>query len=160
MSVELKILKSSGLVEDINVANDSFSNLEYIKSCGLPILYLTGDTSPIAESKDNKVTLNYVYGDLSGTCTLKGQGATSYKKAQALVNEGKAGKFNYTIKFDTAFEASEGWGAQQKYCLKANWIDHSHARNVVSAKLWGMIVKSRTNANSNLSSNASPSIFK
>lgn len=118
---------------------------------GLPVLYLTGDTSPIAISKDNKVTLTYTYGERTGTCTLKGQGATSYKKAQALVNAGKAGKFNYTINFDTAFEAADGWGAQKKYCLKANWIDHSHSRNVVSAKLWGLIVKSRATANANLS---------
>ncbi len=118
---------------------------------GMPVLYLTGDTAPIAVSKDNKVTLSYVYGDRSGSCTLKGQGATSYKTAQALVNAGKAGKFNYTINFDTAFEAAEGWGLQKKYCLKANWIDHSHSRNVVSAKLWGMIVKNRSTANANLS---------
>lgn len=111
---------------------------------GLPVLYLEGDTSPIAVSKDNKVTLSYVYGDYSGTCTLKGQGATSYKTAQALVNAGKAGKFNYTIKFDTAFEAKSGWGAQEKYCLKANFIDTTHSRNICSCKLWGMSVKSRS----------------
>lgn len=114
----------------------------------LPVLRLTGDISPIRESKDNKVTLTYVYGDRSGTCTLKGQGATSYKNAQKL---GEKGKYNYTINFDTAFEAATGWGEQKKYCLKANTIDHSHSRNVVSAKLWGMIVKSRTTENSNLS---------
>lgn len=111
---------------------------------GLPVLYLTGDTSPIAVSKDNKVTLNYAYGERSGSCTLKGQGATSYKTAQALVNAGKKGKFNYTIKFDVAFEAKEGWGAQQKYCLKANFIDPTHSRNICSCKLWGMSVKSRS----------------
>lgn len=111
---------------------------------GLPVLWLTGDTAPIAVSKDNKVTLSYTYGERSGSCTLKGQGATSYKTAQALVKEGKAGKFNYTIKFDNAFEAKEGWGAQQKYCLKANFIDPTHSRNICSCKLWGMIVKSRS----------------
>lgn len=111
----------------------------------LPILYLTGDTSPIAVSKDNKVTLTYAYGNRSGSCTLKGQGATSYKMAKAFIDAGKAGKFNYTINFDTPFEAVEGWGAQKKYCLKANWIDHTHSRNVVSCKLWGMTVKSRSN---------------
>lgn len=125
-------------------ANTKFDPTVY----GLPVLYLTGDTSPIAVSKDNKVTLDYVYGDLSGICTLKGQGATSYKIAQGL---GKFGKFNYTINFDTAFESADGWGEQKKYCLKANWIDHSHSRNVVSAKLWGLIVKSRSTENTNLS---------
>lgn len=117
---------------------------------GLPVLYLTGDTSPIAVSKDNKVTLTYTYGDRSGSCTLKGQGATSYKTAQALVKAGKAGKFNYTIKFDNAFEAKEGWGAQQKYCLKANFIDATHSRNICSCKLWGMSVKARSTVPSQL----------
>ena len=116
---------------------------------GLPVLYLTGDISPIRVSKDNKVDMTYVYGNRSGTCKLKGQGATSYKTAQAM---GEKGKYNYTITFDTAFEAHENWGSQKKYCLKANYIDHSHSRNIVSAKLWGLIVKSRTNANANLAS--------
>lgn len=111
----------------------------------LPILKLYGDTAPIAVSKDNKVTLSYIYSNRSGSCTLKGQGATSYKMAKAFIDAGKAGKFNYTINFDTPFEAHEGWGTQKKYCLKANWIDHTHSRNVVSCKLWGMTVKSRSN---------------
>lgn len=130
-----------------HLADSSFDPAVY----GLPVLHLTGDVSPIAESKDNKVTLDYVYGDLSGTCTLKGQGSSSYVLAQTLIKAGKAGKFNYTINFDKAFEAAGGWGEQSKYCLKANWIDHSHARNVVSAKLWGLIVKSRSTENPNLS---------
>ena len=131
----------------------------------LPVLYLEGDTTPILSSKDNEVELSYRFGERSGTCKLKGQGASSYNMAKAFVDKGKAGKFNYTIKFDNAFEAKEGtifepnpdrvhlwyeqqwWGEQKKYCLKANWIDHTHARNVVSAKIWGGIVKSRKKAN-------------
>lgn len=116
---------------------------------GLPMIYLVGDINPIKVSKDNEVSLTYTYGDRSGTCKLKGQGATSYSKAQSL---GKLGKFNYTIKFDEPFEAKEGWGAQKKYCLKANFIDHSHARNVCSCKLWGQIVKDRNNAPAELTS--------
>ena len=107
----------------------------------LPMLYLTGDISPIKESKENEVTVDYVYGERSGTCKIKGQGASSYKTAQSL---GKYGKYNYTIKFDNAFEAKEGWGAQKKYCFKANFIDHSHARNIVSCKLWGQSVRCRS----------------
>lgn len=107
---------------------------------GLPVLYLTGDISPIKISKDNKATLSYVYGDRSGTCTLKGQGNTSYTIAQ---NLGDKGKYNYTINFDTAFEVVEGWGEQKKYCLKGNWNDPTQARNVVTAKLWGLMAESR-----------------
>lgn len=111
---------------------------------GVPMLYLTGSIDGM--TKDNPVTLSYSCKDAAGTaragtCTVKWQGSSS------LAYEKK----NYTISFDTAFEAVEGWGAQKKYCLKANFIDHSHARNVVCAKLWGQVVKSRTNVPTELS---------
>lgn len=115
----------------------------------LPILYLTGDISPIKVSKDNEVTLDYVYGERSGTCTMKGQGATSYAIAQSL---GDRGKFNYTIKFDNPFEAFPGYGEQEKDCLKASLIDPTHSRNVCSCKTWGSMVKSRPNAPAELTS--------
>lgn len=108
------------------------------KSYGLPQLLLNGDTS--AMTKDNAVTLTYVFGDKSGTCTVKWQGTSSLAFP----------KKNYTIKFDNAFEAHEGWGIQKKYCLKANWVDFSHARNIVSAKLWGQVVKTRRSTNNNI----------
>ena len=100
---------------------------------GLPVLYLAGDTS--AMSKDTAVDLAYVCGERSGVCSVKWQGSSSLSYP----------KKNYTIKFDNAFEAKTGWGEQKKYCFKANFIDHSHSRNVVSCKLWGEIVKSRSN---------------
>lgn len=117
-----------------DMAVESFDPTPY----NLPILHLTGDTALM--TKDNEVTLNYTYGSRGGTCTCKWQGSSSLMWA----------KKNYTIKFDNAFEAVEGWGAQKKYCFKANFIDHSHARNLISAKLWGQIVKSRTTANETL----------
>lgn len=61
-------------------------------------------------------------------------------------------KKNYTIKMFTDETMAtglkkdfKGWGNQNKFCLKANYIDHSHARNVCSAKLWNEIVASRSN---------------
>lgn len=109
----------------------------------LPILYLTGDTTGM--TKETEVTLSYECNDKDGTaktgsCTMKWQGSSSLAWD----------KKNYTIKFDNAFEVVDGWGSQKKYCLKANWIDHSHSRNVVSAKLWGLIRKNRSNLNSKL----------
>lgn len=59
-------------------------------------------------------------------------------------------KKNFTIKLykDKAKTTKlkidfKGWGKQSKFVLKANWIDLTHARNVVSARIWGDIVKSR-----------------
>lgn len=109
----------------------------------LPILYLEGDVSTM--SKDNAVVLKWFspffrYG--GGTCECKWQGSTSISFE----------KKNYTIKFDQAFEAATGWSAQKKYCFKANFIDHTHARNICSCKQWGQIVKSRADVPSELSS--------
>lgn len=61
-------------------------------------------------------------------------------------------KKNYTIKMFTDSTMAKkvkkdfkGWGKQSKFCLKANYIDHSHARNICAAKLWNQIVASRAN---------------
>lgn len=105
---------------------------------GLPELALKGKVSGM--SKDNAVTLTYVYDGRSGTCTCKWQGSSSIGYP----------KKNYTIKFDNAFEAFEKYGEQEKYCFKANYIDHSHARNIICAKLWGDIVRSRRPENATL----------
>lgn len=104
----------------------------------LPVLNLTGDITGM--DKDNAVSLNYEFKGTSGTCTVKWQGSSSLGFP----------KKNYTVKFNNAFEAKEGWGSQKKYCFKANYVDPSHLRNIVSAKLWGEVVKSRTNANARL----------
>ena len=105
---------------------------------GLPVLYLAGNTTGM--SKDKKVTLSYKYEESIGTCTLKWQGSSSIAYP----------KKNYTIVFDGAFEAKDGWGEQKKYCLKANYIDFSHARNLGSAELWGDVVESRNNTDTPL----------
>ena len=139
------------------------------RKCGLPVLDLKGDASAMTKEK-NEVELEYKLttrkapfynGGIiaSGTCKCKWQGSSSVRNEYA--------KHNYTIKFDTAFEATAAvskrsgdpadnqesefgskrerkWGEQKKYCLKANWIDPSGVRNVVNAKLWGDIVRSRT----------------
>lgn len=133
MSKELKSIKFPGLPDAYFVPETSGDDFSFDPTAyELPVLLLNGNSEGI--SKDNEVNLNYSLNDKSGSCTLKWQGSSS------LAYEKK----NYTIKFDNAFEAVEGWGEQNKYCLKANWIDHSHSRNIVSAKLWGEMVKSRT----------------
>jgi hypothetical protein len=61
-------------------------------------------------------------------------------------------KKNFTIKMysDEAREtklkkAFRDWGVESnKFVLKANYIDHSHARNIVSANLWNEVVSSRS----------------
>lgn len=60
-------------------------------------------------------------------------------------------KKNFTVKLfsDEARETKlkrdfKDWNHPgNKYVLKANYIDHSHARNIISARLWGEVVASR-----------------
>lgn len=108
------------------------------ESYNLPLLKLTGSMKGI--SKANKVKLTFSYGELSGGCTLKWQGASS-------INYDKK---NFTITFDAAQTIVESWGTQKKYCLKANYVDFSHCRNIVAAKLWGQAVRSRPTRNDKL----------
>lgn len=61
-------------------------------------------------------------------------------------------KKNQTIKLYKDAECTEklkvnfkGWGEQYKFCIKANWIDLTHARNVVSARLWSDVMRSNSN---------------
>lgn len=100
----------------------------------LPKLFLTGDMTGI--SKKNPVDMVAEYVDngnrFSNKCTLKWQGASSLNYP----------KKNFTIKLGSKVDF--GYGKQKKYCLKANYIDHSHARNIVSARLWSEIVASRS----------------
>ena len=100
----------------------------------IPRLYFEGDIAGMESKEDiRNVSVRYKSTDMnfSGYAELKIQGTSS------LAYEKK----NFTIKFfeDEAHEEKlkldMGWGAQNKYCLKANWIDRTHARNVVSAKL-------------------------
>lgn len=107
-------------------------------SYNLPLLKLTGSIKGI--SKENKVKLTYAYGELTGNCTLKWQGASSIAYD----------KKNFTITFDEKRTIVEKWGAQKKYCLKANYIDFSHCRNIVAAKLWGQAVRTRPKRNEKL----------
>lgn len=100
----------------------------------IPKLYFEGNISGMEEKSDLR-DISFEYRDggqtVGGYAEIKIQGTSSIK----------FDKKNYTVKFylDEAHEEKLaidlGWGAQSKYCLKANWIDRTHARNVVTAKL-------------------------
>lgn len=134
------LVEDGGAAKRIPVSAFAQSNEEKTdySAFGIPVLELTGDTS--AMDKDNAVTLDYTFGDRSGTLTCKWQGSSSLAYP----------KKNYTVKFDGAFEAKDGWGAQSKYCLKANWVDASALRNVFGAYIWGRLVKTREGADARL----------
>ena len=72
--------------------------------------------------------------------TLKIQGSSS------IVYDKK----NYTIKFYNdencldKFKVDFGWGRESKYVLKANWLDKTHSRNIVTARLAAQVQKKYT----------------
>lgn len=80
--------------------------------------------------------------DISGYAEIKAQGnsSMSYPKKNQTVKLFRDADCTEKLKVDF-----KGWGAQNKHVYKANWIDLSHARNVVSARLWADVVKSRSN---------------
>jgi len=109
---------------------------------GMPILSFYGSMEGI--SKEDKVTIAVEYESedksFESDATLKWQGASS------LAYEKK----NYNITFLKTGTTSknkvtlvEEWGNQSKYTLKANWIDFSHSRNIVSANLYNQVTKTR-----------------
>ena len=106
------------------------------RNAGIPVLSFTGSFKGITKTEKQSLPLLYDGGDISfrATAVLKVQGASS------------AGypKKNYTIQLlepgteeKLKVELADGWGRESKYCLKANYIDASQARNVVSGKVFG-----------------------
>ncbi len=101
-----------------------------------PKFYFTGDMSNMNDKKDVRdITFEYRSRDqiLTGAAKIKPQGTSSmaYAKKNFTINFYKDGSYAEKLGVNV------GWGAQDEYCLKANWIDKTHSRNVVSAKLVG-----------------------
>lgn len=86
-----------------------------------------------SKEEEIKIQVKYNSDDIkfNGYAKIKWQGSSSIAYA----------KKNYTIKFykdanlEDKLKIDFGWRKQNKYCLKANWIDKTHSRNVVTAKL-------------------------
>ena len=106
----------------------------------LPKLYFEGDIKSLKNKKqENKISVSYESDLLkfSGYAKIKLQGSSSLNYD----------KKNYTIKFykdedfEDKYEIDFGWGKQNKYCLKANWIDKTHSRNIVTAQIISEIQK-------------------
>lgn len=103
-------------------------------------LYFTGDMSGMNSKKDVR-NITYEYRSkgqvIKGAAKIKPQGSSSLGYA----------KKNYTINLysDTQYAQKQtinvGWGNQSEYCLKANWIDKTHSRNIVTAKLAAQVQK-------------------
>lgn len=141
----------SGYAADAKATGDALEragvSVSEPSSSDIPELYIDG-TLPTSKSDGNiKVSVTYISKTdrFSEYATLKVQGDSSSAYP----------KKNFTIKFYQDAQCTtkvkhnfKGWGKQNKFVMKANWIDITHARNIVSVRLWTDIVRSRSDYNS------------
>lgn len=153
--VEVPEVDLNGLVKSVNgITPDKNGNVEVEVGSGtavasaepaeddIPKIFFGG---ALQQTKTEKVvSFRYISKtqDISGYAEIKAQGnlSMSFPKKNQTVKLYKDSDCTEKLKVDF-----KGWGKQNKHCYKANWIDLSHARNIVSARLWGDIVKSRSN---------------
>lgn len=127
--------------ESISLDLSNINNSLRSTPTDIPTIYF-GKTLPTSKDQGNLKgdvhirSKNYNI-DCYGTLKVQGNSSTAYNKK------------NFTITFyedaecTTKKKINFGWGAQSKYVLKANWIDITHSRNIIGARLWGDVVKSR-----------------
>ena len=115
----------------------SFS-IKNIKAEELPKVYFEGNIENMTSKKDErKIKLTYVSKNLNfeSYTLIKIQGSSSLAYD----------KKNYNIKlyqdkdYKNKKKVNVGFGDQYKYCLKANWVDKTHARNIVTARITSKI---------------------
>jgi len=108
----------------------------------IPTIIITGTIPPKSQGEGN-VTIEYTSKTENFTAygTAKVQGNTSAQYAKKNLTLKLYSDAERTIKLKKKFK---DWDkARSKFVIKANWIDHTHARNVVTARIWTKIMKSR-----------------
>ncbi|MBQ7153033.1 MAG: CotH kinase family protein [Clostridia bacterium] len=109
----------------------------------IPKVYLQGDLDTVTASNRIPFQMTYVSSEQDFSCiaALTVQGGSSAV--------GGYSKLNYNIRLfdDEELEVKHkvdlGWGKESKYCLKANFVDSTQARNIVTARLWTEMVQTR-----------------
>lgn len=113
---------------------DQESTTEELVAKEPPKVSFEGNISNMETKSDvRKIKLKYESKDLNfeAYTTIKIQGTSSLTYD----------KKNYTItlfedeNYENKMNVDVGFGLASKYCLKANWIDKTHARNIVTARL-------------------------
>lgn len=142
----------TGTVKSVNgILPDENGNVEIPVSGGtlvepaeddIPKVFFGG---ALQQTKDEAVVpFRYISKteDVSGYAEIKAQGNSTmrFPKKNQTVKMYKDAACEEKLKVDF-----KGWGKQNKHCYKANWTDLSQARNVVSSRIWGDIIKTRAN---------------
>lgn len=139
LSEEIEDLKQNGTTGGGTVV----SSIEPMED-DIPKVFFTG-TTPTTKAEDElPLTMEYVSKSkrFFSYVTLKVQGDSSASYPQKNFNMKMFSDEARTEKLKTKFR---NWTfSTHKYCLKKNWIDVLHARNVVNGRLWNEVVKSRS----------------
>ena len=136
---------NSGLIKEINDiknTNRTFKNI-YADN-NMPTVFITSDTLTSLKSKaDGTANCEFEIRFKNQIIKCFGTG-----KVQGTSSAGYPAK-NYTFKFysdkenTTKFKIDVGWGKQNKYCFKKNWVDSTHTRNLSGARIAYDMVNSR-----------------
>lgn len=124
-------------IENGNIGNNVEPQL-----MDMPRIYFSEGTLPTSKTAtvmkfDYYSKTNEYHGYVDIKC--QGNSSMSYPKKNFTIKPYQDKTKTKKLKIDF-----KGWGKQSKFVLKANWIDITHARNVVSARLWGDIIKTRS----------------
>ena len=137
--------ENSGLIKEINdIKNASGTFKNIYANNDMPTVFITSDTLTNLTSKtDGKANCEFEIRFKNqiircfGTGAVQGNSSTRYPAK------------NYTFKFysdkenTTKFKIDVGWGKQNKYCFKKNWVDSTHTRNLSGARIAYDMVNSR-----------------
>ena len=126
-----------------------FTNLKELnkgtsdEKTGLPVLYINGNLSTVTKDTIAKAAFSYKNGEIEkdGYLTIKWQGASSLNYPKKNWNIKLFSDDNFSEKMKVRMKAD--WANNNSYMLKADWIDATHARNLVNADLWKQLTLSR-----------------
>lgn len=129
-----------GAKKHICSACGTSEEVRYYLERNIARLMLYGSFDGIGKKAQVEMSAVLEHDDLSfnGKVTLKHQGHSSLE----------FDKKNFTIKFydeqdEKVYLEFSDWNSETKYVLKANYIDTSRSRNLISADIWSRIVETR-----------------
>ena len=136
---------NSGLIKEINdIKNANGTSKNIYANNDMPTVFITSDTLTSLKSKADgtancefEIRFKNQIIKCFGTGKVQGNSSADYPAK------------NYTFKFysdkenTTKFKIDVGWGKQNKYCFKKNWVDSTHTRNLSGARIAYDMVNSR-----------------
>lgn len=151
--VDAKLGKVNELETSVANLSEQIANIDGLcepMEDDIPKVFLSGSEFSDMTAEKNEVNMEMDY--VSKTQSFHAYILIKWQGASSLDYDKK----NFTIKMysDEARKTKlkkvfKDWGFEKhKYVLKANFVDHSHARNIIGARLWSEVVASRSDYDS------------